>query len=203
MNHESFFRIAALLLYALFHSIRFFYALRVTKSGGKIFSGSDDIKRKGFFHATLGMALEIVLPAGVILYVADPWWARGFSLPFPSPLRMCGGVLSVACILLLAHVHQALGRHWSTSLWLRDEHRLVTTGPYSRVRHPMYTALVGNMLGFALLSANLFIIVPRLVQMLLLCLRIPHEEAMMIEEFGDDYRIYMQHTGRMLPRSTA
>ncbi|MGB8510318.1 MAG: isoprenylcysteine carboxylmethyltransferase family protein [Pyrinomonadaceae bacterium] len=203
MNHEPFFRITTLLLYALFHSIRFFYALRVTKSGGKIFSGADDIKRKGFFHAALGMAMEIVLPAGIILYVADPWWARLLSLSFPFWLRISGGVLSVACIILLLYVHQALGRHWSTSLRLRDEHRLITAGPYARVRHPMYTALIGNMLGFALLSANLFVLVPRLVQMLLLCIRIPREEAMMIEEFGDDYRTYMRRTGRLLPRSTA
>jgi len=82
---------------------------------------------------------------------------------------------------------------------VRDDHRLVTEGPYRRVRHPMYTALIGNMTGLCLLSANLLIVVPRLVQIFLLLLRTRKEESMMLSRFGEEYRSYMGRSGRLFP----
>ncbi len=64
----------------------------------------------------------------------------------------------------------------------------------------MYTAIFANMLGYSLASANLVVILPRVVQFLYLYSRIGSEEAMMLERFGDDYRAYAGRTGRLLPR---
>ncbi|MCA1593823.1 MAG: hypothetical protein LC754_14475, partial [Acidobacteria bacterium] len=63
MDSELFFRVGALALYVVFHLIRAFYALKVSKSGGKVFSGMDDLKRKGAVHAGLGWAMEFILPS--------------------------------------------------------------------------------------------------------------------------------------------
>jgi protein-S-isoprenylcysteine O-methyltransferase Ste14 len=122
------------------------------------------------------------------------------SLPLPAPARLLGVALSVASLIYLVRVHRALGRHWSASLRLRDDHRLVMTGPYARVRHPMYTALIGNMLGLCLLSSNLVVILPRAAQILMLLIRMGKEESMMLSRFGEEYRAYMARTGRLLPR---
>jgi protein-S-isoprenylcysteine O-methyltransferase Ste14 len=63
----------------------------------------------------------------------------------------------------------------------------------------MYTALIGNMMGLCLISANLLVVVPRLVQISLLLLRTRKEESMMLSRFGEEYRAYMARTGRLLP----
>ena len=87
------------------------------------------------------------------------------------------------------------------TLRIREDHTLITTGPYRWIRHPIYSA--GLLFGFAvfLLSANGFVGACWVGGCsLLYAHRIPNEEALMLEEFADEYRVYMQRTGRLLPR---
>jgi protein-S-isoprenylcysteine O-methyltransferase Ste14 len=64
----------------------------------------------------------------------------------------------------------------------------------------MYTALFAAFAGLALISASWLIGFLVAAAILVLYARIGKEEAMMIEQFGDEYRTYMQRTGRLLPR---
>jgi protein-S-isoprenylcysteine O-methyltransferase Ste14 len=65
----------------------------------------------------------------------------------------------------------------------------------------MYTALYGLYIGWTLLTANWLLGVAWIGTFTLLTVtRIRHEEAMMVERFGDAYREYMEKTGRFLPR---
>lgn len=102
---------------------------------------------------------------------------------------------------LIWWVQWALGANFSTVLYVRDEHTLVTYGPYRWVRHPMYTVLYVWAVSLFLLSQNWFIGADFLVPLTLIVVtRLKHEEAAMVEKFGDDYRHYMRRTGRFLPR---
>jgi protein-S-isoprenylcysteine O-methyltransferase Ste14 len=65
------------------------------------------------------------------------------------------GLLSIA---LMNWVQLELGRQFSPQLQLRREHQLITSGPYSHVRHPLYTALDPYGLSLALVSANGFFV---------------------------------------------
>jgi protein-S-isoprenylcysteine O-methyltransferase Ste14 len=199
MENEPLYRAALVALYLLFHALRAHFALGVIRTGGKVFSKRDDDTHEGRLHSSVGLLVEIVMPLSVIAYAVHPEWVARLSLPLPQPVRLLGAGVCVASLAHLVRVHRALGRHWSASLRLRDDHRLVTQGPYRRVRHPMYTALIGNMTGLCLLSANLLIVVPRLVQVFLLLLRTRKEESMMLSRFGEEYRSYMARTGRLLP----
>ena len=81
-----------------------------------------------------------------------------------------------------------------------EEHHLVTTGPYARVRHPLYSAMVGIGISFALVTGNwVFVLLAALVIAGLVA-RVPREERMMIKEFGEEYKAYMQRTGRFFPK---
>ena len=108
--------------------------------------------------------------------------------------------LGAAGLILLVWVHHTLGRRWSTNLQLREEHTLVTGGPYRWARHPMYTALFSFFAGLVLVSASWLVALLVVVAILVLYARIGEEETMMIEQYGDEYRAYMQQTGRFLPR---
>jgi protein-S-isoprenylcysteine O-methyltransferase Ste14 len=98
-------------------------------------------------------------------------------------------------------VQWVLGKNFSPVLHVREEHTLVTEGPYRWVRHPMYTTMFVFGGGLLLLTANWIIGGPMLVAAVaVVLLRVDREEAVMIEQFGDEYREYMEHTGRFLPR---
>jgi protein-S-isoprenylcysteine O-methyltransferase Ste14 len=82
----------------------------------------------------------------------------------------------------------------------RKEHKLVTAGPYRWIRHPLYTFGTLFFLSFALMADSWFIAVMALVAIVLLSIRLPKEEALLIEKFGDEYRGYMKCTGRFFPK---
>ena len=85
-------------------------------------------------------------------------------------------------------------------LRLSETHHLVTTGLYAHARHPMYTGIAGFAVGLALVSANWVFVVLVVLIIVGLVFRIPKEEKMLIEEFGQAYRDYMQRTGSLFPK---
>jgi protein-S-isoprenylcysteine O-methyltransferase Ste14 len=96
--------------------------------------------------------------------------------------------------------HKALGRNWSISLEVREDHRLVTDGVYQYVRHPMYTAFWLWAVAQALLLPNWFAGLAGIVGFGTLFLgRVGREEKMMADSFGDAYRAYMERTRRIIP----
>ena len=140
---------------------------------------------------------QIVLP---LLFVWTP--ALGFAdRAQPSTCLPLGVVAMAAGLWLFWRSHVDLGDNWSVTLEIDARHRLVTRGVYRFVRHPMYTSFFVSGLGQALLLANWVAGPSALVAVALLVLvRVPHEEKMMIDQFGDEYRDYMRRTGGLVPR---
>jgi protein-S-isoprenylcysteine O-methyltransferase Ste14 len=160
-----------------------------------------------FKENKLNMAVRAALGLGyvgsLLVYIVHPRFLAWATFPLPSWARWLGAVFAFASLLLLAWVHWALGKNFSTTLHVRQRHTLVTHGPYRWVRHPMYTALFLFGVGILLLTANWFVGGPLVVaQVTIVAVQVGREETMMMEQFGDEYRAYMQRTGRYLPRLT-
>ena len=68
------------------------------------------------------------------------------------------------------------------------------------MRHPIYAAYIVFMTSIALVTANWFFIALLVVSVVVLALRIPKEEQMLIEVFGDEYKAYIQRTGGLFPK---
>ena len=86
-------------------------------------------------------------------------------------------------------------------LELGEEHKLVTTGPYSRIRHPMYTYFYIMVIATAAISANLVVgLVGITVWTIFYFIRVGDEENLLLEQFGEEYEEYMKRTGRLLPK---
>ncbi|RXE55369.1 hypothetical protein ABH15_11505 [Methanoculleus taiwanensis] len=142
---------------------------------------------------TIGMA---ALP---LLYSLTPILAP-FSVPMPDALRIAGGAVYLAALVLMLLILRELGGDWSMGVELKENHRLVTSGPYRFVRHPTYTAFTLMMAGQLFLTANWLVGIYGIAVWALFCVvRIPREEAMMLEEFGDEYRTYRDRTGILVP----
>jgi protein-S-isoprenylcysteine O-methyltransferase Ste14 len=141
----------------------------------------------------------LFIPA-LVFYALNPPWFQALALPLPDFLRWTGVGLGIASLTLWTWTHVVLGKLWSAQLQLREGHRLVTSGPYSRIRHPMYAAMFGWTGSLFLVSANWAFLVVAVAMVAFLAARVLREEQMMLEQFGDDYRAYMKRTGRYLPR---
>ena len=120
--------------------------------------------------------------------------------PFQPALGWLGLIGAAASLVMFRLTHKALGRNWSISLEVREDHRLITEGVYRYVRHPMYTAFWLWALAQALLLPNWFAGLAGLVGFGTLFFgRLGREEQMMIDSFGNDYRAYMERTYRVFP----
>jgi protein-S-isoprenylcysteine O-methyltransferase Ste14 len=152
----------------------------------------------------VGVPLRVLLissMASVIVYIVSPRWLGWATISAAPCLRWLGLPVGIASAVLLIRIFRALGHNFSMSLNIKERQTLATNGPYRRVRHPMYTALFMFWLSLFILSANWFIGLTGLLgQALIMLVRTPKEERMMLEQFGDSYAAYMQRTGRFLPR---
>jgi protein-S-isoprenylcysteine O-methyltransferase Ste14 len=120
------------------------------------------------------------------------------------PLRPLPLFIGVACLAiglwLLFRSHVDLGKNWSITLAIRENHELQTQGVYRQIRHPMYAALLLYAIGQMLVLPN-WIAGPSylLAIVLLVALRLNAEEQMMLARFGAEYRAYKARTKRFVP----
>ncbi|HEV3275478.1 MAG TPA: isoprenylcysteine carboxylmethyltransferase family protein [Terriglobia bacterium] len=156
--------------------------------------------REGRFNFILHATLVFGMAALIGVYAASPRSLRWCALPIPALWRWFGLILAVLALLGLVEVHRQLGRYWSAYLELQENHGLITSGLYSRIRHPMYTMISLHMIALSMVSANWLLTAVVAARLVLFFRRMGREEAMLTEHFGDRYRRYMQRTGRLLPR---
>ena len=177
---------------AAYLTIRGVFARRVRRS--KAVSKADLRDRLLIILVGLG---QVVLPC---VCATQPWLAAADRAQ-PAACTVLGVVAMAFGLWLFWRSHADLGESWSVTLELNADHRLVTRGVYRLMRHPMYTSFFVLGIGQALLMANWIAGFAGLAATLLLvAIRLPNEEAMMIEAFGDEYRDYMRRTGGIVPR---
>jgi len=199
MAAETVFRIAFWVLIAGVLVMRIYFSLQVRRAGERIMPDRQAVQREGRMMFAFRVVAGLLLFGWLVLYAISPAWIKVLSVSFPGWLRWAGFALGLASLTFWWWTQVGLGKEWSPQLQLRNEHHLVTTGPYRRIRHPLYTAMFGYGIGLALVTANWVFIVFALVVIGSMAARVPREEQMMIQAFGDEYKAYMRRTGRFLP----
>lgn len=201
LNAEIIFRVSliSLLLVVLF--IQIYHGRKGQKPGRGSYSlDKTALNREGALSLIGHGAVLAFMLVMMVLYAVTPKRVQWSRVAFPEALQWLGLGLGIISLAALAGVHRALGRYWSPYLRLQEGHRLVTSGLYRWVRHPMYSVLFVHTLAMALVSSNWLFALLCLARMAFLYARIGKEEAMLIEQFADEYRDYMQQAGRLLPR---
>lgn len=115
-------------------------------------------------------------------------------------LVVIGTIIAIFALMLFRKTHKALGKMWSHSLDLRDDHKLVSEGVYKYVRHPMYSAFWLWAIALPFLLSNWIAGFAGIIGFgTLFFLRVGQEEKMMENQFGEEYREYCARTKRIIP----
>jgi protein-S-isoprenylcysteine O-methyltransferase Ste14 len=187
---DSFFTIVYFMLVFTAGAIRGVYARRYKQSR----EHSDRLDKSLAALPALGMFL---FP----LVYALTGWLDFADYQLLTWVGWIGTALMAAAVWLLWRSHADLGRHWSVKVELQEDHQLVTQGVFNYIRHPIYAAHLLWGIAQPLLLWNWIAGLSMLLFSLPLYLyRIPKEEEMMAEAFGEEYHRYMKRTGRYFPR---
>lgn len=185
-------------LYLLFLFERGYFQLKAMRISGEAAKLKESKSRTAamIFLFFLGQIWVI----GSFIYIWKPNLMQWTRIPIPSWIRWLGGIITISGMTLEFSTQISLGRNYTTTLHIREEQSLVTSGPYRYVRHPMYTALFMVGVGLGLLSTSWYFLLPFIGTGIMVALRIQREENAMIAKFGDEYIQYMQRTGRFFPK---
>jgi protein-S-isoprenylcysteine O-methyltransferase Ste14 len=173
-------------------AIRLSYARRAHRN--KHISKHDELYE--IVLLTLSFLGYLIIPA---VYVATTWLSFA-DYRFQPAMFWLGVATMVATLWLFWRSHADLGHNFSAKLVIREKHKLVTTGVYRLIRHPMYASfLLWSVLQILLLPNWITGLAGVFGFCILYCARIHREEQLMLHKFGDEYRQYMTHTKRLVP----
>ena len=158
-------------------------------------------RKKNPGDAMLLGACQVAWTIVLGVYVAMPSWIAFGDVGLPAAWRWGGFAVGIAGALLVGWADRCLGNNLSGIVQIKQRQTLITTGPYRWVRHPIYSGGLLHCLGHFLVSANVCVGLCCLGGTILLyAVRIPKEEKMLLDEFGDEYRRYANRTNRLMPR---
>jgi protein-S-isoprenylcysteine O-methyltransferase Ste14 len=191
---DQLFRLILLAGFAILLPIGVYHRVK-SRTGEKL-----DRQQEGLFILVALRVAGITGMLGVVAYLINPAWLAWAAMPLPNWLRWTGAGFGVIGELLFVWTLRNLGKNLTDTVVTRQHHTLVTTGPYRWIRHPFYTSAALMIPASFLLAANWFFLAIGVTVFRLLAIRTRKEEEHLIARFGDDYRNYMQRTGRFLPR---
>jgi protein-S-isoprenylcysteine O-methyltransferase Ste14 len=146
---------------------------------------------------------RILLVAGVWIFATLVRHSLGFwhHLRYWQPeVALLGGLLAVTSTALLLWARWVLGTMWASVPMVQEHHELRTDGPYRLVRHPIYTGLLGLVVGamlacgFGVWTACVAVAVPWLLR------RVRIEDGLMADQFGASYDAYRARVPALVPR---
>jgi len=194
--NENVYRIFAALILFSGVGISIYYRRKADRDSGEKVARSVD----GNLMMTLIKVFGLLLWFSPIIYLLNPNWMAWSKLGLQEEVRWLGVLIGILCVVGIYWLFSSIGSGITPTSATRQEHVLVTRGPYRWVRHPLYTIGSALFIAYGMIADSWFIAVLGILAFLLMAIRTPKEDANLIEKFGDDYREYMKHTGRFFPK---
>lgn len=194
--NENIFRILAAITLLTSMSISIYYRTKADKATGEKISRKVD----GSVMMNIIKIGGLILWLSPFVYLMNPNWMAWSKIGLPEWIRWLGVGFGILCALGIYWLFRSIGSGISPTSATRKEHKLVTTGIYQYIRHPLYTFGSSLFISFGMMADNWFIALLGVLAFIGMAARTPKEEANLVEKFGNEYREYMKHTGRYLPK---
>jgi protein-S-isoprenylcysteine O-methyltransferase Ste14 len=128
-----------------------------------------------------------------------PWLGNRF-VPFSARVGELGAAIAWAGITLAIWARYHLGENWSATITLKEGHELIRTGPYRRIRHPIYTGMLIGFAGTALALGEYRGLLALAIACTSFFFKARKEERFLVQEFGNQFQDHIRHTGMFLPK---
>jgi protein-S-isoprenylcysteine O-methyltransferase Ste14 len=145
---------------------------------------------------------SIVFLVAIALFFVPPHSIPFIDRHFLSPALWTfwlGAAVTLAGLLFAIWARVTIGSNWSRSVTIKQNHELITTGPYHFVRHPIYTGLLTAFAGSAFATTEVRGILAFLLVFLSLGYKLRLEERFMRSQFGETYIDYSRRTAALVP----
>jgi protein-S-isoprenylcysteine O-methyltransferase Ste14 len=156
-------------------------------------------------HESPGSRAAHLLPlliAAVLLWIRgdteDGWLFQRF-LTRSVTLFWIGTAITAAGLGFSAWARVHLGRNWSATVTVKQDHELIRTGPYAIVRHPIYTGVLFGFIGTALAIGQWRGVLAVAIVFVAFWRKLRLEERWMSETFGEAYQLYRARTRALIP----
>ena len=114
---------------------------------------------------------------------------------------MFGGILAVAGIVLHLWSKRSIGVYWSNQIEIQKNHHLITTGPYSIVRHPMYSSVILWLIGAGMIFQNYTALAITLVMFIpMMRFRASAEDEVLRKMDSAGFAVYARSVKQLVPR---
>ncbi len=143
------------------------------------------------------------LLVAVLLLGPGSWfgqgWLREQFVPHVLPVYATGLLLCLCGLILAIWARWRLGRNWSGNVQIKQAHELITSGPYARVRHPIYSGVLLMFSGNALVVGEWRGVVAVLIVLASFWAKLRQEERFLAAHFGQAYADYAARTRMLIP----
>ena len=148
--------------------------------------------------------LRLLILAVTFLLLLSPSLSLGplavRFVPNHPAIRDLGVMATGLGILLMIWARRHLGRNWSDKVEIKTDHQLISTGPYARLRHPIYTGMLVGIAGTAIAVGERRGIAAFLLLLTNYVIKARKEERILRQKFGAAFQEYERRTGFLVPR---
>jgi protein-S-isoprenylcysteine O-methyltransferase Ste14 len=162
-------------------------------------------RKKTKRHESRLSRLSYTLPL-IVAFALLAWpsthleWLSYRFVPLSAATDWIGAAVTVAGLWLAVWARRNLGGNWSGTVTLKEGHELIRSGPYRRIRHPIYTGILLGLLGTAIGIGRMKGLVAFAILWVCFAVKARREEDFLAEEFGGQFEAHRERTGMFLPK---
>jgi protein-S-isoprenylcysteine O-methyltransferase Ste14 len=127
-------------------------------------------------------------------------WLSTRFVPESSPIGLLGVIIAFAGVAFAIWARWHLGQNWSATVTVKEGHELIRSGPYGRIRHPIYTGMLIAFAGTALALGEYRGLLGLIIAISSFFAKARKEERYLVQEFGGKFQEHMRRTGMFLPK---
>lgn len=146
--------------------------------------------------------IVVMVAAFILLYSSDPRFGvlNLRFIPYANWIFELGSGLAFLGVAFAIWARYHIGKYWSRTVSLQEGHELIRTGPYARIRHPIYTGMLLALLGTALAIGQYRALVAFGIFLAGFIWKSKQEEALLAGQFGTAFEEHRRRTGFFLPK---